>query len=606
MPMLADEPVKILVVDDLPENRLVYEAILQDLGQELVLVKTGAEALQAVLQDEFAVILLDVNMPGIDGFETASLIRSRKKSAHMPIIFVTAFNDEMRKTEGYSHGAVDFISTPIVPAILRAKVKVFVDLFRMSQQVRQHAAQEIALAAERSQRAAAEEANRRLAYLLRAGGVIGRSLDRRATTENILHVLVPELVDSAALALCERGAWQVAVAKSGLPPAELAEYTDLSDLPPEWCSAIEQAGAATECTETMPAEQDESMEGPRLAALPLRDREGAFGALLAARNPSLPPFSPADLKVLESIAWRAGMALVKARLYAEIENANQQKNRFLSMLAHELRNPLAPIQSAVDLMRLSKLQDHDLTAARDVIARQVTHLVRLVDDLLDVSRITLGKIRLNLEPIDAAEVVPAALEISRPIIDELGHKLSVLVPPGRLPIAGDRARLAQVLSNLLNNAAKYTPRGGSIALSLADENGEAVFRVRDSGVGIPSPMLVQVFELFTQLENSIDRSQGGLGIGLTLVRELVEMHGGRVEASSSGPGQGCEFSVRIPRIQAGRQDADMAFARSSCDTEADIATTSAPSPANTAGSKLGEIASSKQPGALLAIRSGNA
>ena len=368
--------------------------------------------------------------------------------------------------------------------------------------------------------------------------------------------------------------------------------------------AIEQAGAATECTESTEPEPEAGSSGTRLVAVPLRDREGSFGVLLVARNPSTPAFSPADLKVLESIAWRSGIALVKARLYEEIEYANQQKNRFLSMLAHELRNPLAPIQSAVDLMRLSKLQDHDLAAARDVIARQVTHLVRLVDDLLDVSRITLGKIRLNLEPIDATEVVPAALEISRPVIDERGHALSVSLPPTRVPIAGDRARLAQVLSNLLNNAAKYTPRGGSIALSLAEEDGAAVFRVRDSGVGIPAPMLAQVFELFTQLENSIDRSQGGLGIGLTLVRELVEMHGGRVEVTSGGSGEGCEFCVRIPRAVADRHDAGPALTSTSLDTTTDLATTSPPPPAKAAG-PLRESETSKRPSALLAVGSGN-
>jgi signal transduction histidine kinase len=545
MPMTTDEAVKILIVDDLPENRLVYEAILRELDQELVLVDSGEAALKAVLLDEFAVILLDVNMPGMDGFETAGLIRQRKKSAHTPIIFVTAFNDELRKTEGYLHGAVDFISTPLMPAILRAKVKVFVDLFRMTQQVRRHAAQEIALADERSQRAAAEEANRRLAYLLRAGGVIARTLDGRQTIENILQVLVPEQVDSAVVALCERSAWQVVVAHAGLPPAELAEHCDLAALPDDWRTAIEQAGASGDCGEG-DVQQDSPAIGSRLAALPLRDRERSIGVLLVARSPDKPPFLPTDVKVLESIAWRSAMALVMARLYAEIEHANQQKNRFLSMLAHELRNPLAPIQSAVDLMRLSKVEDRDVEVARDVIARQVTHLVRLVDDLLDISRITLGKIRLSLEPIDAQQVIPSAIEISRPLIDERGHKLSVSLPPGRLPIQGDRARLAQVLSNLLNNAAKYTPRGGSIAFSLSEEDGQAVFRVRDSGVGIPAAMLAQVFELFTQLENSIDRSQGGLGIGLTLVRELVEMHRGRVEVASAGPGLGSEFTVRIP------------------------------------------------------------
>jgi len=546
--MTLDDRVKILVVDDLPERLLVYEVILRELGQELVLAKSGEEALRAVLEDEFAVILLDVNMPGIDGFETATLIRRRQKSSHTPIIFVTAFNDEVRTAEAYSHGAVDFISTPIVPAILRAKINVFVDLFRMTQQARRHAAQEIALAAERSQRAAAEEANRRLSYLVRAGALIPRSLDRRVITENILRVIVPEQADEAALAFCEREGWRTVVMRPGSPQAEVAEE-EFSALPEQWREAIEQASAMPDSSAAQAGDQSGAVRLPQLAALPLRDRERVFGVLLAARRSDSVPFSQVDFQVLESVASRSSSALIKSRLYEEIEFANKQKNRFLSMLAHELRNPLAPIQSAVDLMRLAEIEDSDLNAARDVIARQVAHLVRLVDDLLDVSRITLGKIRLNLEPLDATQIVPDAIEISRPLIDVGGHQLSVSVAKGPLPISGDRARLAQVLSNLLNNAAKYTPPGGSIALSVQEEGGEVVFRVRDSGVGIPAPMLGKIFDLFTQLENSIDRSQGGLGIGLTLVREVVELHRGRVEVFSAGPGQGCEFQVRIPRSQ---------------------------------------------------------
>lgn len=544
--MAQGDRVKILVVDDLPEKQLVYQAILEELGQELVLARSGEEALKEVLQHEFAVILLDVNMPGLDGFETAHLIRRRKKSAHTPIIFVTAFNDEVRMAEGYAHGAVDFISTPVVPTILRAKIRVFVDLFRMTQQVREQAEQEIALAAERSQRAAAEEANRRLSFLVRAGGIIARSLEKRVIIDNILRVLVPEQTDRAALALFERGAWTVTIGQAAAPQTELAAAEGLDALPEQWRAACEQCILANEPTQPGDEHSTKFLDA-RFAALPLRDQQRTFGVLLASRHPDSLPFTPADVRVLESIASRSAIALVKARLYEEIEFANQQKNRFLSMLAHELRNPLAPIQSAVDLMRLSDLQDADLVWARDVIGRQVTHLVRLVDDLLDVSRITLGKIRLELENIDATQIVPAALEISRPLIEEGGHKLAISAPHNPLPILADRARLTQVLSNLLNNAAKYTPPGGSIGLSLTEDAGDAVFRVRDSGIGIPAPMLARVFDLFTQLDNSIDRSQGGLGIGLTLVRELVELHGGRVEVASAGANQGCEFSVRIPK-----------------------------------------------------------
>jgi signal transduction histidine kinase len=431
---------------------------------------------------------------------------------------------------------------------------VFVDLFRMTQQVRQQAEQQIALAAERSQRAAAEEANRRLSFLVRAGAIITRSLDRRVTIENILRLLVPEQADSAALAFFERGAWNAVVAKAASPQAEIADICGLNDLPSGWRAAIEQVAAP--CEPTTAGDSAANHLAPRLTALPLRDHERTLGVLLTARHADSLPFTPADVQVLESIASRSAVALVKARLYEEIEFANQQKNRFLSMLAHELRNPLAPIQSAVDLMRLSDIQDADLVWARDVIGRQVSHLVRLVDDLLDVSRITLGKIRLELEEIDATQIVPAAVEISRPLIEEGGHRLAISAPAGPLMILGDRARLTQVLSNLLNNAAKYTPRGGSIGLSLLDDAGEVVYQVRDSGIGIPAPMLARVFDLFTQLDNSIDRSQGGLGIGLTLVRELVELHGGRVDVASAGPNQGCEFSVRIPKAKGQRAQAN--------------------------------------------------
>jgi Osmosensitive K+ channel histidine kinase len=216
------------------------------------------------------------------------------------------------------------------------------------------------------------------------------------------------------------------------------------------------------------------------------------------------------------------------------------------MLAHELRNPLAPIRSAVDVLRLCGDNPTDIEWARDVIDRQVNHLIRLVDDLLDISRITLGKIRLQMEPIQAGDVVSASVEISRPLIEKNGHQLSVSLPENPIALVGDRARLTQVLANLLNNAAKYTPPGGSIFLSLRQEGTSAVVSVRDTGVGIPRLMLDRVFDMFLQIDNSLDRAQGGLGIGLTLVRELVHLHHGTITVSSDGPGQGSEFTLRIP------------------------------------------------------------
>jgi signal transduction histidine kinase len=225
-----------------------------------------------------------------------------------------------------------------------------------------------------------------------------------------------------------------------------------------------------------------------------------------------------------------------------------------------LRNPLAPIRSAVDVLRLCGDSPSDIEWARDVIDRQLNHLIRLVDDLLDISRITLGKIRLQTEIVNAGELVTAAVEISRPLVEKNQHQLTVSQPEEPVVLVGDRARLTQVLSNLLNNAAKYTPPGGQIHFSLEQEEDDAVFRVRDTGIGIPANMLEKVFDMFIQIDSGLDRTHGGLGIGLTLVRELVNMHQGSIRVTSEGSGRGSEFVVRIPAAVPGESSAPIAEA----------------------------------------------
>jgi two-component system CheB/CheR fusion protein len=228
--------------------------------------------------------------------------------------------------------------------------------------------------------------------------------------------------------------------------------------------------------------------------------------------------------------------------------ADQRKDEFLAMLAHELRNPLAPIRNAVEALRLPRITDdrHSLEATREVIERQVGHLTRLVDDLLDVSRITRGQVTLQPERIDLAALVERAVELNREQIELRHHRLSVDLPRDPIWLEGDATRLAQVFGNLLNNAAKYTDEGGEISVSAAIEDNRAVFRVRDTGIGIAPELLPHIFELFIQGKRPLDRRQGGLGVGLRLVQQLVEMHGGTVTASSDGPGQGSEFEVRLP------------------------------------------------------------
>ncbi|HUR54472.1 MAG TPA: response regulator [Gemmataceae bacterium] len=531
---MTDETTNILVVDDLPEKMLVYESILEELGQTIVKAKSGEEALAHVLKADFAVILMDVNMPpGMNGFETAAMIRKRKKSAHTPIIFLTAFADEVRAAEGYAHGAVDYIPTPVVPAILRAKVRVFVDLYRMTQQVKRQADERVALAEERTKRAAAEEANRWLVFLTHAGAALGQSLDREVTARNAAGLAVPVLADGAALIFGRGGARTAITARPGGDNSVVEEGVDAATLDPRVSAAAEAALAGRP-----------TGESGDILGLPLAARGRTFAALVLTRAAPR-AFAPADVTVAQAYASRAAVALDNAQLHREVEDANRQKNEFLSMLAHELRNPLAPIRNAAQLLRLCESDPKRVGWAREVIDRQLAHMVRLVDDLLDVSRITQGKIRLQVEPVELGAVVAAAVEASRPLIDKLRHRLEVAVAHP-IRVSGDPTRLTQVVSNLLNNAAKYTDEGGTIRLSVEANGGSAVVRVRDTGVGIPADLLGSVFDLFTQANRSLDRSQGGLGIGLTLVRRLVELHGGTVEAHSDGPGSGSEFVVRLP------------------------------------------------------------
>ena len=232
----------------------------------------------------------------------------------------------------------------------------------------------------------------------------------------------------------------------------------------------------------------------------------------------------------------------------QLKHADHQKDEFLAMLGHELRNPLAPIRNALQLVRLSDREARqEVRQAYDIIERQVENMVRLVDDLLDVARITSGKIQLRTERIDLSAVVVRAVEGARPLIDAKRHTLEVILPKAPMPVDADPVRLAQVLWNLLNNAAKYTPDRGRIILKLEREN-EAVVRIRDTGMGIAPEMLPRVFDLFTQMERTLARAEGGLGLGLTLVRRLTEMHGGTVEVTSAGQGQGSEFIVRLPLL----------------------------------------------------------
>jgi signal transduction histidine kinase len=429
---MHNDQVNILLVDDQQSRLLSYQSILHDLGQNLICASSGVEALSKLMQHEFAVVLLDVSMPGMDGFETAAMIHEHPRYERTPIIFVTGVYDtEMDRLKGYKVGAVDYVSIPVVPEILRSKVSVLVELHHQR-----------------------------------------RELQR----------LNASLADANA-----------------------------------------QLGEAHR-----QLQEDKNRE-------------------LEAAN--------RNLQRANSDLANANMALqaeIGERLRAEqaLREADRQKDEFIAILAHELRNPLAPIRNALDIMAKVVIDHQPLVWSRTVIARQIVHLTRLIDDLLDISRITRGTINLTRAPVSVGSILEQALEAVQPVISENEHQLVVDCVDEAMIIQGDATRLVQILGNLLSNAAKYTNRGGRIDLRIRPSQPFVEFRIKDNGVGIPPESIGKLFHLFTRLPETVERRHDGLGIGLALVRKLVDLHDGEVTVNSAGVNQGSEFIVRLPMTVA--------------------------------------------------------
>ena len=395
------EKPKILVVNDDAASLLALTSLLDqwadEAGYAVISARSGQDALRQVLLHDFAVILLDVNMPGMDGFETAEAIHQRARSADIPIIFVTAFlADEIDRLKAYQRGAADFLFTPVIPQILRAKVQVFVALAIKNEELKRQA----------------------------------HKLSQRTT--------------------------------------EL-----------------------TATNKRLPREMEE--------------RQAA-------------------------------------------EAKSHAKDEFLAMLGHELRNPLSAISSAASLIGLPGAKQDTVERAKQIIQRQSQHLSRIVDDLLDLSRAMSGKILLARHPLDIGALVSACLDTFRATGRTGNYLLNVDLAPAW--VDGDATRLEQIATNLIDNALKYTPPGGTIDISIKEIGEHIVLTVRDSGVGISAELLPHVFDVFVQGSITLDRAQGGLGIGLALVRRLVELHGGRVSAASEGQSAGSTFEIHLPRAAA--------------------------------------------------------
>jgi CheY-like chemotaxis protein len=491
----AAAKVNVLVVDDSADKRLALGAILEELDQNIVEAKSGREALRELLRQDFAVVLLDVNMPGMDGFETAAMIRQRKNSEHTPIIFITAYSDDTHARQGYSLGAVDYIITPVIPEVLKSKVAFFVDLYRKSDQIRRQA----------------ESLAERAAHLQRLTEA-SLAINSARSVEEILTIVTGTAREVVS--------------------AERAEIVP----------------AITESWGAAPADEREGGGGAADLVATLMGRDGRdIGTLrIFGRHPS-----PEEGAILTQLAQMASIAIENV-LYSEAREANRLKDEFLTTLSHELRTPLTAILGWTRILRAPALDPTRFSHGLDVIERNVNAQAKLIDDLLDISRISAAKLRLSTRPMAVVPVVEGVAEGLRPASEAKSIDVQVRIDPsadGRSDVAGDADRLQQVIWNLLSNAIKFTPPAGSIEIGVERTNGFVRIRVSDTGKGISPDFLAHVFDRFRQADSSTTRLHGGLGIGLAIVRHIVEMHGGTVSAASPGPGLGATFVVSLPALE---------------------------------------------------------
>ena len=542
----ARERVNILIVDDTSAQRMAVELVLTELQENVVAVDSGREALRYLLDHDVAVILLDVNMPEMDGFEAAALIRQRPRTRNVPIIFLTADTDELHAARGYSLGAVDYLFSPFLPEILRTKVKVFVELARMHAQARRHAEERVALAAEQAARAAAEANNVRLGVLAEATRVLSRPLESASVAGDLLRAVLPYMADLAGVVPADAarvsdadGVWLRvdATGRLAAPPAGPAP-------PREILEAVSRV-IASHKLETLTTKNGHATWA---IVAPLPARGTSLGAMAFAMLDSGRGYTTADIDLVRDLASRTAIALDNRSLYREIEERDRRKDEFLAMLAHELRNPLGAISNAAAVLEKLGRQDDDTVRIRTIIGRQTHHLARLVDDLLDVARVTTGRIVVERRPVALADVARRALQAFEAAGKTGQHE--IVLKTDAVWVVGDASRLEQIVANLLDNALRYTARGGRVVVSVQRDGAEAVLRVTDTGRGIPAALLPQIFDLFVRGGGASQARADGLGLGLTLVRRLVELHGGSVEALSAGEGLGSELVVRLPESAA--------------------------------------------------------
>jgi PAS domain S-box-containing protein len=492
--MCKKSDTSILLVDDDEAKRYTIAKTLVRAGFEITEAGTGSEALSLVASLP-ALVILDVKLPDISGFEVCRRIKSNPATCAIPVLHIsTTFVDLEDKLHGLDGGADGYLTNVAEPLELLATVRAL---------LRARRAEDAAQISTRQWQTTFDAISDGVMLLDASGKVV----QANRTIERIL----------------------------GRP------WTDIlgNDLPALWDGPIQREESLfAKMLESGTRQADDRSLGDcwiHVAVDPLRDVAGSIKGAIC---------------LVSDISDRKRMEMQLFAQAEDLQAAAQRKDEFLAMLAHELRNPLASLANSLQIIRMQVKGNVLVEDSVDVAGRQIHHMTRLLDDLFDVSRITRGTVELRKKTIDLNLVIEHAVQASLSLFDVFPHILSTSVPPEPLQIEGDPTRLEQIVTNLLNNAVKYTEPGGHITLSLAREGDRAVLRVRDTGIGITAEMQENIFDLFVQADHSLDRGRGGLGIGLTLVRSLVELHGGTISVFSRGPGHGSEFTVRLPALSA--------------------------------------------------------
>lgn len=581
--MESEERINILIVDDSPTNLLALEAILSGPDRSIVSASSGDEALRYLLDNEVAVILMDVYMPELDGLQTAELIRRRDRSRDIPIIFLTADSTGGRHlSRGYSLGAVDYIVKPVEPDILRSKVAVFVELFKKTQEVKRQA--ELL----HQKNLELENANlTRLTMLIQLG--------QELAAEHEPFALLEKFCRSARRIV---GAQQAAVGLLNGEDHNLHYYfrcgpTDndvtrngplVSQKALDLLIKQRRPLRLTEYDRLLTA--SDPIESPRcFLGAPILSTSGVYGWLYLLNKANAEEFSEADEHLAATMATQVGISFENAKLYsdaqrhaaalqlemaerrqteeenarllvleqaarAEAEEANRTKDEFLATLSHELRTPLSAILGWTHLVRTGKLDEAQIARAFETIERNARSQSQLIDDLLDVSRIITGKLQIELRPVDLSSVIEAATDAVRPAFETKAITFETVVDTKPSLVMGDANRLQQIFWNLFSNAVKFTPQGGHVCVEVKRNNRQVEVAIIDTGIGISPDFLPYIFDRFRQADGSTTRVHGGLGLGLAIVKHLVQLHQGKVDVKSEGMNAGASFRVVLPLASA--------------------------------------------------------